>query len=74
MEAGGTYPLLLGGYKRLEAGGHAEAQLVHKGRLGLAVDLHPHTRLEGRVLCKWRQTFNVRRPSQLISSSFFFQK
>lgn len=45
-----TYPLLLCGYKSLEAGGHAEAQLVNEWGLRLAVDLHPHTCLEGCVL------------------------
>lgn len=47
-----THPLLLCGYEGLEAGGHAEAQLVNKRRLRLAVDLHADTRLEGRVLWK----------------------
>lgn len=35
-----SYPLLLAGHKRLEAGCHAKSQLVNEGRLILAVDLH----------------------------------
>ena len=55
----GTYPLLLCGYKSLEAGRHAEAQLVNKRGLRLAVDLHPHACLEGCIL--WRGT-QIKRP------------
>ena len=50
-----TYPLFLRGYKSLEAGGHAEAQLVNKWRLRLAVDLHSHACLKGCILWKRRQ-------------------
>lgn len=50
-----TYPLLLCGYKSLEARSHAEAQLVNERGLCLAMDLHTHTCLEGCVLWKWRQ-------------------
>lgn len=52
VEMRDTYPLLLCGYKSLEAGGHAEAQLVNKRGLRLAVDLHSHTCLEGCILWK----------------------
>lgn len=50
----GTYPLLLGGHKGLESGGHPKSQLLDKGRLGLAVDLHFDSGLERRLLWKRR--------------------
>lgn len=53
MEVSDTYPLLLCGYKRLEARGDTKAQLMNKWGLRLAVDLHPHTCLEGCIL--WRE-------------------
>lgn len=54
VEVRDTYPLLLSGYKSLEAGGHAEAELVDKRGLRLAVDLHPHAGLESCILWKVR--------------------
>lgn len=60
VEVRDTYPLLLCGYKSLEAGGHAEAQLVNEWGLRLAVDLHPHTCLKGCILWKGRK---MERPS-----------
>lgn len=50
VEVRDTYPLLLCGYKSLEARSHTEAQLVNERGLRLAVDLHPHTCLEGCIL------------------------
>lgn len=52
VKVGDTYSLLLCGHKGLKAGGYAESKLMNEGGLRLAVDLHPHTRFEGRVLCK----------------------
>lgn len=46
----GTYPLLLGGHKGLESGGHPKSQLLDEGRLGLAVDLHFDSGLERCLL------------------------
>lgn len=48
-----TYPLLLCGYKGLEARRHPEAQLVHERGLRLAVDLDSDPGFKGRVL--WRR-------------------
>lgn len=48
-----THPLLLRGYKGLEAGRHPEAQLMDKRGLRLAVDLHSYPSFKGRVL--WRR-------------------
>lgn len=50
VEVRDTYPLLLSGYKSLEAGGHAEAELMDERGLRLAVDLHPDACLESCIL------------------------
>lgn len=60
------YPLLLAGHEGLEAGRHAEAQLVNEGGLLLAVDLHLHPRLVGGLVCKAGRASGVRGSSRAM--------
>lgn len=69
-----TYPLLLCGYKSLETRGDAETQLVNEGGFCLAVDLHPHTCLEGGILCKedrWKHPVTIYSVNKQIQEGNF---